>query len=175
MSLLFGWRYCPRCASPLEIADGAANCAACGSVYYANAAPTASALILDGEGSVLIARRAIEPYKGMWDMVGGFLHEQELPEQALLREVEEETGLTVLLGPYVGTYVDRYGDGGDAITTLNLVFEAIAANREPRPADDVAELRWFRLDDLPEGEEFAFHEVGRFIHDWAGRRQAVPG
>jgi NAD+ diphosphatase len=170
VSLLYGWSYCPRCASALETADHSARCAACGSVYYANAAPTASALILDGEGRVLIARRAVEPYGGMWDMVGGFLEEQELPEDALRREVEEETGLAVSLGVYVGTYVDQYGDGEDAITTLNLVFEAVAATGEPRPADDVAELCWFAVDDLPEAEEFAFHEVGRFIHDWVARR-----
>jgi 8-oxo-dGTP diphosphatase len=124
---------------------------------------------------VLIGRRAIQPYEGMWDMVGGFLQEQELPEEALLREVEEETGLAVSLGAYVGTYVDRYGDGEDAVTTLNLVFEAVAVTGVPTPADDVAELRWFALDDLPEAEEFAFHEVGRFIHDWAAGRPAVPG
>jgi hypothetical protein len=42
----------------------------------------------------------------------------------------------------------------------------------PRPADDVAELQWFPLDELPPAEEFAFHDVGSFVHEWAAQRQA---
>ena len=159
--------------------EDSASCPACGSVYYANAAATASALVLDADSRLLLARRAIEPYLGMWDTIGGFLEETETPEQALVREVAEETGLVVEPGMYVGTYVDRYGDGDDAVTTLNLVFETTAAYAAARPADDVAELAWFPLDDLPPAEAFAFHDVGRFVHEWAAGRmkrgQTPPG
>jgi ADP-ribose pyrophosphatase YjhB (NUDIX family) len=172
MSRLHGWRVCPRCGASLERGEGRASCPACGSVYYANAAPTASALLLDADSRLLLARRAVEPYLGMWDTIGGFLDETETPEEALVREVAEETGLDVGPGAYVGTYVDRYGDGDDAVTTLNLVFEVRADDAIPRPADDVAELAWFPLDELPPAEEFAFHDVGRFVHEWAERRQA---
>jgi 8-oxo-dGTP diphosphatase len=170
MSRLHGWRHCPRCSSSLEHAEGKAHCGVCGSTYYANAAPTASGLVVDGNGRVLLARRAVEPYLGMWDTIGGFLDEDEHPHAGLLREVLEETGLRVEPGRYVGTYVDRYGDGDDALTTLNLVFEALAATGSPTPADDVAELAWFPLDGLPPAEEFAFHDVGNFVHDWAVAR-----
>jgi ADP-ribose pyrophosphatase YjhB (NUDIX family) len=172
MSRLYGWRHCPRCASPLEHIKGQAHCHTCGSTYYANAAPTASALVLSRDGRVLLARRAVEPYLGMWDTIGGFLEEYEHPGAGLRREVREETGLEVEPGRYVGTYVDRYGDGDDAVATLNLVFEATAADTRPEPADDVAELRWFALDQLPPPEAFAFHDVGRFVHNWAAGRSA---
>jgi ADP-ribose pyrophosphatase YjhB (NUDIX family) len=167
MGRLHGWRHCPRCASPLEHREGEAHCHACGSTYYANAAATASALVLDREGRLLLARRAIEPYLGMWDTIGGFLDEDEHPDAALGREVLEETSLQVEPGRYVGTYLDRYGDGDDAVTTLNLVFEVFAADSRPVPADDVAELAWFALDELPLPEEFAFHVLGDFVHAWA--------
>ena len=65
------------------------------------------------------------------------------------------------------------------MTTLNLVFETTAAYAAARPADDVAELAWFPLDDLPPAEAFAFHDVGRFVHEWAAGRmkrgQTPPG
>ena len=170
MGVLHGWRLCPRCSAALELSDEKADCPDCGSVYYANAAPTASALIVDGDERLLLARRAHEPYLGMWDTVGGFLDEHEHPDDALRREVAEETGLEVEPGVYVGTYLDRYGDGDDAATTLNLVFEARYTHGEPAPADDVAELHWFGLDELPPADEFAFHDVGRFVHDWATTR-----
>jgi ADP-ribose pyrophosphatase YjhB (NUDIX family) len=173
MGLLHGWRVCPRCGAALEHDEGCATCPSCSSVYYANAAPTASALVLDDESRLLLARRAVEPYAGMWDTVGGFLEETETPEDALVREVREETGLGVERGAYVGTFVDRYGEGEDVVTTLNLVFEADACGGSPTPADDVAELAWFPLGELPEAEEFAFHEVGRFVHEWAASRNRV--
>jgi 8-oxo-dGTP diphosphatase len=103
----------------------------------------------------------------MWDTVGGFLDEDEHPDAALKREVLEETSLRVEPGRYVGTYLDRYGDGDDAVTTLNLVFEVFAADGRPAPADDVAELAWFALDELPSPAEFAFHVLGDFVHGWA--------
>lgn len=128
--------------------------------------------MLDADSRLLLARRGIDPYIGMWDTIGGFLEETETPEEALVREVVEETGLDVERGDYVGTYVDRYGEGDDAVTTLNLVFEAHTDDGVPRPADDVAELQWFPLDELPPPEEFAFHDVGSFVHEWAAQRQA---
>jgi ADP-ribose pyrophosphatase YjhB (NUDIX family) len=170
MAVLHGWQLCPRCGATLELSEDRVECPACGSVYYANAAPTASALIVDDKGHLLLARRAHEPYRGMWDTVGGFLDEREHPDDALRREVTEETGLDVEPGAYVGTYVDRYGDDDDAATTLNLVFEARYTAGEPTPADDVAELHWFDLAELPPAEAFAFHDVGRFVHDWAAAR-----
>jgi ADP-ribose pyrophosphatase YjhB (NUDIX family) len=171
MSRLHGWRHCPRCASPLEHGEGEAHCPACGSTYYANAAATASALVLDRDNRLLLARRAIEPYLGMWDTIGGFLDEDEHPDAALRREVLEETSLQIGPGRYVGTYLDRYGDGPDAVTTLNLVFEARAADGRAAPADDVAELAWFALDELPPPAQFAFHVVGDFVHTWAAERR----
>ena len=111
----------------------------------------------------------------MWDTVGGFLEESELPETGLQREVAEETGLRIEPGTYVGTYMDRYGDEDGAVTTLNLVFETTVAGGEPAPADDVAELAWVRLDELPQVGEFAFHDVGRFVHEWAAGRRGESG
>ena len=59
------------------------SCHACGLQEYANPAPTASAVIEDGAGRLLLARRAGEPGKGLWDLVGGFIDEGEDPVEAL--------------------------------------------------------------------------------------------
>jgi len=170
MALLHGWRSCPRCAGSLEHGHERATCAACGAVYYANAAPTASALVEDERGRLLLGRRAIEPYKGMWDTPGGFLGEREHPLDCLVRELREETGLDVVPGEFFGAWMDTYGEGDDALSTLNLIWLARATGGEPEPADDVAELAWFAPDELPPAEEIAFTQVADVLSAWRRRR-----
>jgi ADP-ribose pyrophosphatase YjhB (NUDIX family) len=162
MAPLAGWRFCPRCASPLAVENGEAACPSCGFTAYAQSAPAVAAFIVE-DGRTLLGLRAHEPDAGRWDLLGGFLEEGEVPVDGLRRELLEETGLEVEPGAYLGAYVDLYGDGGTAV--LNLVFEGRVLGGEMAPADDVAELRWFDLDDLPAREELAFTWVARFLDD----------
>jgi ADP-ribose pyrophosphatase YjhB (NUDIX family) len=162
MASLTGWRFCPRCASPLDVEGGRAACTSCGSVHYAQSAPAVAAFVVD-DGRALLGRRARNPDAGRWDLLGGFLDEGEHPLDGLRRELLEETGLEGEPGEYLGSYLDTYGEHG--ATVLNLVFEARIASGELVPADDVAELRWFELDELPAQEDLAFRWVARFLDD----------
>jgi ADP-ribose pyrophosphatase YjhB (NUDIX family) len=166
MGILHGWRFCPRCRAELELDGGRASCPSCGFRFYAHSAPTASALPVDARGRVLLARRAIDPDRGKWDIIGGFLEEGEHPLDGLRREVREETGLDVEPGDFLVATVDRYGDGQDASATLNLVWSARLADGTPEPADDVDELRWFAPDELPAPEECAFEHVSTVLAVW---------
>jgi ADP-ribose pyrophosphatase YjhB (NUDIX family) len=166
---LDGWKHCPRCASPLEVGDGCARCTACGFVAYAHSDPTACALVVDEHGRLLLARRAGEPDRGKWDLPGGFLEENEHPLDALRRELREETGLEVEPIDFVGAWIDRYGDGDEAPSTLNLYWTARILSGAPKPADDVSELGWFRPEELPPDEEFAFRNVTPAIRAWRER------
>ena len=159
MGSLVGWKHCPRCSAPVERGDHAATCRECGFVAYASSEPTACALVLDNEGGVLLARRAHDPHQGKWDVPGGFLEEGEPPLDGLRRELLEETGLEIEPLDFVGVWVDRYGVAEDATATLNLYWTARIVSGEPVAADDVSELRWFSLDDLPPDEELAFANV----------------
>jgi ADP-ribose pyrophosphatase YjhB (NUDIX family) len=150
---LAGWRSCPRCLTALEHAEGSVRCPACGLQEWANPAPTVSAVIRDG-GRILLGRRSFEPGAGRWDLLGGFMDEGEEPEEALRRELLEETGLEAETGRYLGAIPDAYGSDGNA--TINFYWEARLASGKPRPADDVAELAWFPADALPPRSEFAF-------------------
>ena len=166
MGALHGWRVCPRCGAPLGGDAERLACEGCGAVYYANSAPTVCGLVEDAAARLLLGRRAIEPYRGMWDTLGGFLHEGEDVLAGLRRELREETGLEVEPVSFLGAWTDRYGDGPEAVHTLNLFWVVRATGGEPRPADDVEELAWFAADELPAPEELAFTRVADVIAAW---------
>jgi ADP-ribose pyrophosphatase YjhB (NUDIX family) len=143
-----------------------ASCSSCGFVAYASSVPAVSALVRDRDGRVLLARRAHDPDAGLWDVPGGFLEEGEHPLDGLRRELREETGLDVEPGAFLGVYLDRYGDGPEAVSVLNLVYEASSGSGRPEPHDDVSELAWFAPGDVPEPDECAFAWVAAFLRDW---------
>lgn len=164
MGELDGWRTCPRCAARLAAEDGAVRCTACGLVVYAKPAAAVCALLLDGEGRVLLARRAEEPAAGKWDIIGGFMDEFEQPLETLRRELREELGVEIEPLELVAAVADRYGEGGNA--TLNLCWTARIASGEPTPSEELAELRWFEPDELPGPEEFAFRNCREILDSW---------
>ena len=125
-----------------------------------------AALVVDREGRILLARRAFDPYAGAWDLPGGFLDEGEHPEDALRRELREETGLEIEPDRYLGVWMDTYGDGPGAAATLNLVWSARVVSGEPVPEDDVTELAWFAPDELPPRDELAFSIVAAVFEAW---------
>ena len=166
-----GWERCPRCGGTLEIEGRSAECRDCRQTVYANPAPTASALILDDAGRILLSRRAGDPGKGMWDIPGGFIEEGEAPQETLRREMEEETGLEIEPTEFLGGFADRYGEGG--VYTLNLYWTARIVSGEPSPADDVVDLRWFSPDELPPRKEFAFSNSVEVLELWRGRARST--
>lgn len=170
MGILHGWRFCPRCAQALEHGEGRVSCAACGFVGWANSAPCAVALVEDDEGRLLLGRRAVEPYRGLWDTPGGYLHEHEHPLEGLRRELLEETGLVVEPTAFLGVWMDWYGEGPAANSTLNLVWRARAVSGELRAADDVAELAWFPPGGLPAEQELAFTLLPGVFTAWLRAR-----
>jgi ADP-ribose pyrophosphatase YjhB (NUDIX family) len=161
------WKHCPSCAGALRIEKNAAECRACGRRVYANPAPTASALVLDDDGRVLLARRAGDPGAAMWDLPGGFIEEGEDPLSSLRRELEEEAGVEIEPVEFLGAFSDRYGENG--IYTINFYWTARIVSGEPAPADDVADLAWFAPEELPQKGEFAFRNSVQALEEWRWR------
>ena len=162
MGELDGWLYCPRCRSELSGDARHLTCARCGFFTYAAPKPTASAACLEGDG-VLLARRAIDPYRGFWDLPGGFVEEDEHPLDTLRREVAEEVGLEVAPTAFIGSWLDKYAAKGDPRSTLNLYWAARVVGGEPCVSDEVSEVRWFALDEIPAEDEIAFRNVPQVL------------
>jgi 8-oxo-dGTP diphosphatase len=173
VTLLDGWQFCPRCRTPLEVGEHRVSCPACGFEAYANPALTACALCVDTAGRLLLARRAGPPFAGRWDLPGGFVDEGEHPLETVRRELREETGLEVEPEELVGIWVDRYSEDGSGRATVNLYWTARLAGEDevtPTPADDVSEVRWFAVAQLPTADELAFH-IADVLSAWRSRRE----
>ena len=173
------FRFCPQCGhalAPNPVLDEAhrQDCPGCGSSHYQNSRPTASALIVR-DGCILLGRRAIEPFQGMWDIPGGFLTPLEHPEDGVVREIREETQLNVRPTRLFGIFPDTYGEGDESVYTLNMYYLVEIVGGEPHPADDVAELHWFSPDELP-AVAFSHQEdvLARWRDEIMGKEGATP-
>lgn len=148
-------KFCPFCGEPNRKLKDAAHrkCPACGLHDWRNPAPAVGCAILrrsldDGKREprteVLLSRRAAAPKQGQWDLVGGFVDAGETPEEAVRREVEEETGCRLV---DVRAYDAAPGEY-DGEATLNFLFTG-RIHGEPQASDDSAELRWWPLGKVP--------------------------
>lgn len=156
-------RFCLACGARLgtvvEAGHRRRRCPRCGWTHYANPVPTNAAVVIE-RGRLLLGRRAGPPYAGLWDLPGGFLETNELPEPSLRRELREEIGAGVRRAILIGFASDTYGPAG--VTVLAAIYRVHLSTRRLRPADDVSELRWFSLDKIPY-RKIAFPAVRRVL------------
>lgn len=108
---------------------------------------TADAVILKDDSIVLVKRKN-DPFKGFWALPGGFVEYGETVEDAVKREVREETGLGVEILKLVGVYSDPERDPrGHTITVVFLcrqVDGVLHADSDAKAAD------YHSLSNLPE-------------------------
>jgi 8-oxo-dGTP diphosphatase len=142
--------YCSVCGKKLP-GRPPVTCGACGAQHWRNAKPCAGALITR-DGRLLLLRRNMEPWFGMWDIPGGFCDAEEHPMVTAAREAREETGFAVEVTGFLGLWLDRYPDPSDpaADIVLNAYYHATAGAEvgTPDPAE-TSEIRWFAPDELP--------------------------
>jgi len=106
------------------------------------------AVVLDGE-RVLLARRGRPPGQGKWSIPGGLVHLGERIEEALVREIEEESGLRVRLLGLCGV-IDRVVREQDTVRYHYVIIDYVAESMGGRlqAGSDAAEVRWVNVDDL---------------------------
>ena len=96
---------------------------------------------------VLLIRRGLDPYKGEWALPGGFLRMKETAEQGALRELWEETALSVSTIHELGVFSDPDRDPRERVITI--AFYALVKPSEVYGGDDAEDARWFPIGELP--------------------------
>jgi 8-oxo-dGTP diphosphatase len=156
-------RFCPECATALEQRpfEGKlrATCPGCGYIAFVDPKVAATVLV-ECAGKVLLARRAIDPGRGLWCFPGGYVDFGEDPAVAAMRECREETGLMI---PQV-SLLDVSFNGRVIVITY---FAPAPADAQPAPADDADMVEWFAPDSLP---PLAFENMHLAIALWQEQR-----
>jgi ADP-ribose pyrophosphatase YjhB (NUDIX family) len=112
---------------------------------FANRGVSVDAVIVR-DNKVLLIQRGVEPDKGSWGVPGGYVGWDESTEDAVKREVKEETNLDVDNIKLVGIYSDPKRHPKQVINIVYLV----RANGELEHGDDAENAKWVLLDELPE-------------------------
>ncbi len=154
--------YCFQCGAPLvalfQEDRVRPTCPRCGYVHYLDPKVAVAVVLGDGDG-VLLGRRCVAPGAGLWSFPAGYVNRGEVLEDAAIREVLEEVGLTVELTGIVGVYSEL----GQPVVLVVYSGEVNAG--EPTPDGlEVSEVRRFPLERLP--DDLAFPHDRRVLEDW---------
>ncbi len=145
------WQYCPLCRGALadQPWDGKLRryCAACGFVYWERPLPAAAAIVVDGvehPRSLVMVRRRYPPEEGGWTLPGGGIEAGESVQEAVVREVREETGLWVAVHDQLGTWSTPSKE------TVITFFVAHVVGGALQAGTDAAQTAWFSLNEIPQ-------------------------
>lgn len=151
-------RYCPKCGKQLEkrIIQNKERiyCSHCDTIFYDNPLPTVAVIARNDKGDLLLVKRGVEPKKGFWALPGGFIDGGESPTQALLREMQEETGLKGVVKHFIGIYNHESRMYGYVII---IIYEVKLTGGVLRAGDDAQAAQFFEVKKLP-SLAFSFQE-----------------
>lgn len=117
--------------------------------YPPHPLPSCHALLRSGD-CILLVQRGRPPFQGCWGLPGGGVELGETVEQAMMREVQEETGLSVAVSRFLGYAdgIERNEAGQVRYHYVILYFEATVRGGTLRPADDAAAVEWVAVPEV---------------------------
>jgi len=107
--------------------------------------PCVGAVATDEQGRLLMIKRERDPGAGLWSIPGGRIEPGETDAEALVREMLEETSLTVEVGRLLGRVQRPFLDG--AVIDIRD-YAVTVTGGTLRPGDDAADARWVAAADL---------------------------
>jgi NAD+ diphosphatase len=164
-------RFCPGCGAALRVGDAgfSRTCAGCGTQHFPRTDPAVIVLV-EHDGRALLGRQAGWP-AGQYSVLAGFVGPGESIEEAVVREVYEESGITVHHPRFVTSQPWPFP------SQVMLGFEARSDGGVPAPGDgELEDVRWFTREEvglglagqsadlvLPPGVSISYFLVERWV------------
>jgi NADH pyrophosphatase NudC (nudix superfamily) len=162
------YRFCPRCAAENPQPGSVPfRCGQCGFVHFFGPVAAVGALISNDDHQLLLVRRARDPGKGRWGLPGGFVDREETIEQAIAREVLEETSLRVVGAQYLMSHPNHYLYQGMIAQVIDLFYCCLVDNADQisLEPDELDHHEWVRPTDAYL-DQMAFHSNRLAIEQW---------
>ena len=168
-------RFCANCGNPTDVQEAGylRHCPRCGANHFPRTDPVVI-MTVEHDGRLLMGRRAGWP-AGRLSVLAGFVSPGESAEEAVVREVEEESGIIARDPVFVASQPWPFP------ASLMLGFHAVSDGGEPRATDgELEEVHWLGRDAIQEaidGGDPGFQlpppvSIARFLVDrWATRAQ----
>ena len=142
--------YCPFCGNPVAEREWEGRrrryCQHCRLPLYDNPVPAVCAVVSDEARRILLVQRKVPPRRGEWCLPGGFMELAETPEEAVLRELSEETGLQ---GEVAGLLGLEATPNRIYTTVLVAGYRVIPLSGRLHAGDDAMAVDWFASQALP--------------------------
>ncbi len=119
---------------------------------YPRPALTVDAVVFgfdEGDLKVLLIQRDLEPFAGRWALPGGFVRVEETLDEAVLRELREETGLERVYLEQLYTFGEPGRDPRERVVTVAYYALVKLGDHRVRAATDARSAAWFPVCDLP--------------------------
>jgi 8-oxo-dGTP diphosphatase len=159
------YRFCPVCGHPLEqrlLKEGDPPrlvCTSCGYVLYLDPKVAVGTIIHNGDGGIVLVKRAIQPGLGLWVFPGGYVDRGETPQAAAVREAREECGLDVRLDALVNVYAYP------GRVPIIIVYAATMLGGTLCADDECLEAAVFEQDEVP-WTALAFPSTSQALKDY---------
>ena len=149
--------FCPNCGVSVEPSDNHRKfrCDGCGFEVYFNVGASVSGICIRSNGDVLLLKRMHAPREATWTLPGGFVEPGESGMDALLREIQEETGLMALNAVPHSAFPNTYTYGGVTYETFDMVYVGGLEGSLSLDGTEVDAHRWFSPTELP-GVDISF-------------------
>jgi ADP-ribose pyrophosphatase YjhB (NUDIX family) len=168
-------KFCMRCGHSVELRHEAERlrpvCPRCGWVYYFAPQVAGAAILTRAEDEkILLVQRGEDPGKGLWGLPGGFVELGETVQDALTREILEETGYAVEVGALVGVW--SFFNAVKKLAGIVLIYETRVTGGTLQIASDSTAAEWVTY---AQAMEFplAFETHRDALRVWHARRDVM--
>lgn len=139
------FEYCPTCSCKLinvRSGDDECNfCQSCGKHYGSSPFPVVAVLVVNEDNEILLLKQNYITTK-KWTVITGYAVDGETIEEAVLREVKEETGQIVSEAKYVSSYYFKPKQ------LIMIGFIAYVKTGEFGNSEEVDDLKWFKINEV---------------------------